>query len=83
LSGACRPFTSPPHDAFSKENFFRLIDSYNASLIHVANIYPANVTVAWAVLTNPITPGDISNLDCFHPSISGQQKLAWVSFGDA
>jgi lysophospholipase L1-like esterase len=82
LSRSCRAFTSPPHVTSEKENFFRLVDAYNAALTNIANMYPGNVTVAWKVSMIQLNSQDISSIDCFHPSAEGQRKLAWMSFGD-
>jgi lysophospholipase L1-like esterase len=81
LAPVCRPMFSPIRGPRAKEEFFRLVDAYNASLNHIAQMFPANTTVSWGAAWHQFQPEDVSQLDCFHPSQAGQRTLAWLSFG--
>ncbi len=81
LAPVCRPMFSPIRGAQAKEEFFRLVDTYNASLNGIAHAYAANTTVSWGAASHQFQPEDVSQIDCFHPSQTGQRTLSWLSFG--
>ncbi|NDE14872.1 hypothetical protein EBZ80_08085 [bacterium] len=81
LAPVCRPMFSPIRGAQAKEEFFRLIDRYNASLNGIAQTFGANTTVSWGAASHQFQPEDVSPIDCFHPSQTGQRTLSWLSFG--
>ena len=64
----------------------RLSDA-NESLADVAAAFPANVRFAADVARSVFSFDDVSKIDCFHPSVTGQDYLAEVTwragwFGD-
>lgn len=82
LSPMCRPMLSPLRSAASREDFFRLVDTYNAYLNVLAQRYPNNTTVSWNAAVHQFQLADVSQIDCFHPSHTGHRTLSWLSFGE-
>ena len=81
LSPVCRPMLSPLRSQESREEFFQLVDAYNAQLNVIAQAYPNNTTVSWNAANHQFQAEDVSQIDCFHPSQVGQRTLSWLSFG--
>ena len=81
LSPVCRPMLSPLRSNEARENFFRLVDAYNANLNVIAQSYPNNTTVSWNAAYHQFQDEDVSQIDCFHPSQAGQRTLSWLTFG--
>jgi len=76
----CPAFLSP--DLTDKEraiNQFK-IDSVNAGLRQLASVYPGTVRYVTEIGETPIMAEDISDVDCFHPSPTGQGRLAEAAF---
>lgn len=54
---------------------------FNTALAEVCSQYPQCRFDGNAVFNNPVAANDVSTIDYFHPSITGQTKLASVAWG--
>ncbi len=54
--------------------------AYNKMQKEVAAMYPKNVKFTSRISGEIFTVEDISRIDCFHPNISGQRKLAEITW---
>lgn len=64
-----------------RDDFRARLQDLNHALETTAKAYPDNVYFAKKVSTAIFEPYDVSAIDCFHPSVTGQQKIAddsWV-----
>jgi lysophospholipase L1-like esterase len=55
------------------------IDELNYKLAEMVEDFP-QVSIRPEVAYQDIQAEDISGVDCFHPSIEGQKKLAWLTY---
>jgi lysophospholipase L1-like esterase len=77
---ACPAFLSPDLSEADRNANQLKIDAANNGLKELASHYPANVRYVKEIGETPIQPEDISDVDCFHPSPTGQQRLSDAAF---
>lgn len=88
LIGICEVMLANPLDTSSAANSRRAAvtnraDEYNRRLLKLANERAAVYYDNGAVHNTPFTAADLSVLDGFHPSLSGQNKIAARTWDEA
>ncbi|MEV0395031.1 SGNH/GDSL hydrolase family protein [Polymorphospora rubra] len=88
LIGICPVMLANPTDTSAAANSRRAavearVDEYNRRLAKLAAERPNVFYDNGAVHNTPFTPADLSVLDGFHPSLSGQNKIAKVTWDEA
>ena len=86
LLGLCKtmlenPASLAPEDMERRQRVRQRIIEYNQSMAEVCATYAANCS--WdenAVFNTPFNKADVSTRDYFHPSLTGQAKLAEVAW---
>lgn len=76
----CPAFLSPDLSEADRNANQIKIDAANNGLKEIAGHYPANVRYVKEIGETPIQPEDVSDVDCFHPSPTGQQRLSDAAF---
>jgi lysophospholipase L1-like esterase len=74
--GICSPMLSSNVTTQERAAFVDRWRLINASIASVAEVFPQNVIFNSAVASARISREHISSIDCFHPSIQGQNLLA-------
>lgn len=70
----CPQILSPR--AKDRELYFKRWEDMNEEITKIAREYDTNVMFTKEISTYEFTKEDISKWDCFHPSVSGQQKIS-------
>jgi lysophospholipase L1-like esterase len=85
LFGVCQsllanPLSTDPADVARRQQFRQRVLDYNTALASVCAAYSHCRFDAGAVFNATFNTGDVTTRDYFHPSISGQTKLASVTW---
>jgi len=80
LTNLCSPLLSSRRTEADRIEFARKLDSLNLEMEAMASSYPDNVRFDSTTAVYEFSWANISKLDCFHPSIDGQNKLAEMTF---
>jgi lysophospholipase L1-like esterase len=85
LFGVCqsllaRPLSTDPQDVARRQQFYQRVVDYNSALATVCSAYSQCRFDGGVVFTTTFNTGDVTTRDYFHPSISGQTKLASVTW---
>lgn len=79
----CGPLMSPWATADERRLVLEAREVVNGEIARLAGEFPANVRVAWSAAEDgAMKVGDVSDIDCFHPSVAGQNLLAEKTWGD-
>ncbi len=86
IAGICQPmlaypFSNRPADVERRERVRQRNIDYNTQLAQVCAVYTTCRFDGNAVFDTPFTRSDVSPRDYFHPSPSGQAKLAGITWG--
>jgi GDSL-like Lipase/Acylhydrolase family len=76
LFGLCTPLLSSNVTTQDRAAFVERWRIVNATIASVAEAFPQNVIFNSAVASARITSEHVSSIDCFHPSVQGQNLLA-------
>jgi lysophospholipase L1-like esterase len=76
LIGICKPLLASSNTDSDRAAFVGRWEAINATLDKIALDYPANVLHDPSIAHTGFTWVDVSTIDCFHPSVSGQNLLA-------
>jgi lysophospholipase L1-like esterase len=78
----CQKLLSPSNSEMDRQIFLNDVEKVNLAIYDVAQTRPLNVKFAAGVDHAILTAEHISKIDCFHPSVAGQNylaKLTWES----
>ncbi len=78
----CQKFLSPTNSDADRQIFLSDLEQMNLAIYEVAESRPQNVKFARGVDQATFEAEHISKIDCFHPSVAGQNylsKLTWAS----
>lgn len=78
--GICKPLLSNKVSVEDRQIFSDTYAAFNRELSAIAQKYPENVRFNDAVETFEFTWDLVSGMDCFHPSLAGQNRLADLTF---
>jgi len=76
----CRAFLSPDLSAAQRAVNQVKVDAVNQGLKELADHFGPTVHFVDEVGEKQVRPEDVSDVDCFHPSAQGQQRLANATF---
>jgi lysophospholipase L1-like esterase len=80
--GVCKPILSSSLTPGKREEFKQRWEDVNRTLGRISTDYPDNIKFNDEIANTKFDKSHISTIDCFHPSVKGQQlisKLAWES----
>jgi lysophospholipase L1-like esterase len=76
----CKPLLAAERTAEQRQAFVGRYRHLNQVIADIAGRYPVNVRLAAAIVNAEFDDSMISPLDCFHPSIKGQNLISELSF---
>lgn len=76
----CSPLLNSRRTSEERETFMSRWNDINQALRNVAERLPDNVTIAEDVVNTEFEIAHVSRIDCFHPSVAGQNLLASVTW---
>ncbi|MDE3269463.1 MAG: SGNH/GDSL hydrolase family protein [Pseudomonadota bacterium] len=77
---ACPRLLSSASNEIRRQRFVEQLRDVNKLLRKVAEDYPANIKHIDKVYNFKFTKDHISSIDCFHPSVRGQNELAKITW---
>jgi lysophospholipase L1-like esterase len=78
--GVCRPLLGVGLSNADRERFYERYQHLNEAIASIANRYARHVRFAGALAAVVFDDASVSPLDCFHPSIAGQNLMSQHSF---
>lgn len=76
----CPKYLSPNNTDVDRQLFLTSLDQANLAIYNVAQSRPQNIKFATGVDQARLTADHISKIDCFHPSVAGQNYLAQLTW---
>ena len=76
LFAICPPLLSQYSTTADHEAFVERWRQANEAISHMARAYPLNVVADSRLATTRFDASHVSRIDCFHPSVAGQNLFA-------
>lgn len=80
IFNVCQKLLSPSNTELDRQQFYTGLEQMNLTIYDVAQSRQQNVKFATGVDQARLTFDQISKIDCFHPSVAGQNYLAQLTW---